>query len=95
MKTMNEKEEYKFAKWTRDTEASKVKFNCSYGTFDDGSAQTYWHFQFDGNIYVDDSGGNSSLVESIKDYFLWSSRRIKELEAKLALAKASSDLRNL
>ena len=83
---MNRKEEYKFAQWTKDTEASKVKFGCSYGTFDDGTTQVYWHFNFDGDCRVDKSGGNDSLIEGIKDYFIWSSQRIKELEAKLALA---------
>jgi hypothetical protein len=88
---MNGKEEHKLAEWTRKTEASKVKFSYSYCD-GDGEVQTLWHFDFDGDISVDNSGGNPSLVESIKDYFLWSSERIKELEAKLALAKVSSDL---
>lgn len=88
---MNDRESYKLAKWTRETESSKVKFDCSYGTFDDGTSETYWHFSFDGDTSVDKSGGNSSLIEGVKDYFIWSSQRIKELEAKLALANLFND----
>jgi hypothetical protein len=88
---MDQDEEFEFAEWTRATEASRVKFDCSYGTFDGGETQIFWHFNFDGDISVDQSGGNESLIEGIKDYFLWSSQRIKELETKLALANLFVD----
>ncbi|MEG3991137.1 hypothetical protein QUA13_29100 [Microcoleus sp. S28C3] len=88
---MNQEEEFRFAEWTKQTQESKVEFGCSYGTLDGGEVIPLWHFSFDGDVFVDDSGGNISLIEGIKDYFIWSSQRIKELEAKLALAHLFSD----
>ena len=92
---MNIKEEKDFAEWVDKTDASKVKFyQCDCDVFynDEGYQEEYckWSYHFDGNYYADSSDGRYSLLSSIHDYFIWSSRRIKELEAKLAIAQITN-----
>lgn len=91
---MNIKEEKEFAEWVEKTEKSKVKFyqcDCEMVENDEGREEEYckWSYHFDGN-YADSSDGRYSLLSSVHDYLIWSSERIKELEAKLAIAKITN-----
>jgi hypothetical protein len=84
-------EEHEFARLVEKTELCKVKFDSSYGTFEDGTSQIYWHWGLDGNFFIDKTGPHSRLLDSVLAYLIWSSQTIKELEVKLALAKLSSN----
>jgi hypothetical protein len=92
---MNNEQEKEFAEWVDKTSGSKVKFyqcDCQIIYDDDGSEEELckWSYHFDGNYYADSSDGRYSLLSSIHDYLIWSSQRIKELEAKLAVAKIAT-----
>ncbi|MEG3957303.1 hypothetical protein [Microcoleus sp. herbarium2] len=92
---MNSKQGQEFAEWVNKTDASKVKFyqcDCEVFYNDDGYEEELckWSYNFDGNYYSDSSYGRYSLLSSIHDYFIWSSQRIQELEAKLAVAKIAN-----
>lgn len=88
---MNDKEERDFAELVNRTDGSKVKFyQCDCQETDEGEL-CKWSFHFDGDYSADKSDGRYSLTSSIHDYLIWSSQRIKELEAKLALAKTLPD----
>jgi hypothetical protein len=92
---VNSEQEKEFAEWVDKTSGSKVKFyQCDCQTIynDDGYEEELckWSYHFDGNYYADSSDGRYSLLSSIHDYLIWSSQRIKELEAKLAVAKIAN-----
>lgn len=81
-------EECKFVKLIDDTESSKVKFSGFYATYDSGLSHVYWICNFDESY---ESVPHPKLLGCIKEYLIWSSHRIKELEAKLAISNLFSE----
>lgn len=86
---MRYEEEIEFAKRVEKDDKCKVKF---YEYIEnEGGPFTRWSFHFDGDTAVHCSPGCAYLTTAIHDYLVYSSQRIKELEAQLALAKLFSE----
>jgi hypothetical protein len=86
---MKTKQEREFAALVNQDTNCQIDFdeNSFWGTFDDGTSKEYplWQLRFRGSPIHE--GHCEDILECVCKYFKWSSQRIAELEAKLALAQ--------
>jgi hypothetical protein len=87
---MNKKQEKEFVNLVNKIEDCKVKFeleNAGGATYESGICKEIltWAVFFDDN-FISQFDPPEDLLDCVRDYLIWSSQRIRELEAKLALA---------
>lgn len=91
---MNKKREKEFVKLLNKIEDCKVKFKlegAGWVTYEDGMCEELltWAVFFDEN-FISQVDPDEDFLDCVRDYIIWSSQRIRELEAKLALANLSN-----
>jgi hypothetical protein len=87
---MNKKQEKEFVKLVNGLENCKVKFeleNAGWATYEGGICKEI----LTGAVFFDDNfisqvDPPEDLLDCVRDYIIWSSQPIRDLEAKLALA---------
>src|SRR4028118_1580198 len=73
-------EECRFVNLMEKIKASKVKFSCYYATYDSGLSHIYWTLDFKEHSICDGENAHPKLLGCIKEYLVWSSQYIEELE---------------